>query len=90
MDGITEEHDTIQQQNWPKDIDFKGLKAGANDPHQKHESNSFPYLYLAHGSDEWFLRISDHLVENEGLLIFLKVFFRFLLDKAFGCEIADG
>ncbi len=89
MDGITEEHNAIQQQYWPKHIDFEGLKAGADNTHEKHEGDSFPHLDFAHGPDQGLFGVGDHFVENEGLLIFWKVLVCFLFDEVFGCEIAD-
>ena len=89
MDSVAKEHNAVHNEDWPKDIDLKGFEAGAYNSHKKYECDSFPHVDFAHGSNQGFVRVGDHFVKDEGLLIFREVLIKVFVNKVFGGEVTD-
>lgn len=87
MNCVAKEHNAVHNENWPKDIDLKGFETGTYNSHQKHKCDSFPHVDLAHGSNQGFVRVGNHFVKDEGLLIFREVLIKVFVDKVFGGEV---
>lgn len=47
LDGVASQHDQVEEQQRPKDVDLYHLEVGAGQPKREGKSGPLPHLHLA-------------------------------------------